>query len=41
MESIKQEILKQWAFMDESGSVLQAWEEVELKLQVLAGQAAN
>ena len=41
MESIKQEILKQWAFMDESSSVLQAWEEVELELQPLAGEAAN
>ena len=41
MESIKQEILKQWAFMDASSSVLQAWEDVELKLQALAGQTAN
>ena len=41
MESIKQEILKQWAFMDESISVLQVWEDAELKLQVLAGSITN
>jgi salicylate hydroxylase len=38
MEAIKQEILKQEDFMDKSSSALQAWEDAELKLQVLAGQ---
>ena len=41
MESIKQEILKQWAFIDESISVLQVWEDAELKLQALAGSITN
>ena len=41
METIKQEALKQWAFMDDSSSALQAWEDAELKLQALGGQIAN
>ena len=38
METIKQEILKQWDFMDESISAVWTWEDAELKLQALAGQ---
>jgi len=41
MESIKQEIQKQWAFLHESSSALHAWEDAELKLQALAGPIAN
>jgi len=41
MESIKQEIQKQWAFMDESSSVLHAWEDAQLKLQASAGQIVD
>jgi salicylate hydroxylase len=41
METIKQEILRRWDFMDESSSALQAWEDAELKLKALAGQMAN
>ena len=41
METIKQEILKQWDFLDESSSVLRVWEDAELKLQTLYGPIAN
>ena len=41
METIKQEIRRQWDFLDESRSVLQAWEDAESKLQMLAGRIAN
>jgi salicylate hydroxylase len=41
METIKQEILKQWDFLDESSSVLQVWEDAESKLQALVGPIAN
>ena len=33
METMKQEILKRWDFMDESSSALHAWGDAELKLQ--------
>jgi salicylate hydroxylase len=42
METIKQEVLKQWAFMDDSSSAPRAWEDAALmKLQALASQIAN
>lgn len=37
METIKQEALKQCAFMDDSSSAPRAWEDAELKLQALGG----
>ena len=37
MKTIKQEVLKQWAFMDDSSSAPRAWEDAELKLQALGG----
>ena len=36
MEVIKQEILKWWDLMHDSRSAPKAWEDAELKLQVLA-----
>ena len=41
METVKQEILGQWKFMEESSSALQAWEDAELKLRALAGRVDN
>ena len=41
METIKQEILNQWDFLDESSGALQAWGDAELKLQAWAGQIAS
>ena len=37
METMKQEILKRWNFMDDSRSAPQVWEDAELKLKALAG----
>ena len=41
METIKQEILDQWDFLDKSSGALQAWGDAELKLRALAGQIAS
>ncbi|KAF8128574.1 hypothetical protein EV363DRAFT_1451570 [Boletus edulis] len=37
MEVIKQEVLRRWEMMDELKGALQAWEDAELKLRMLAG----
>ena len=41
METTKQEILRRWAWMDDSTSALHAWAEAEKKLQALVGQVAH
>ena len=41
METMKQEILRRWDWIDHSRSGVQTWGEAELKLQALAGQIAN
>ncbi|KAH0831269.1 hypothetical protein J3R83DRAFT_13903 [Lanmaoa asiatica] len=41
METMKQEFLRRWEFMDELRSPLQAWEDAESKLQAVVGQIAN
>ena len=41
MEAIKQETLKQWDFMDELNSAVQAWKDAELKLQASTGQVTT
>ena len=41
MDTMKQEILRRWQWMEESKSALHAWVEPEGKLQALLGQAAD